>query len=148
MQRRVALWILRVFCTFLLFGIEAIAGLIPIYLYLQKLNGKFYLRVHTLLLNHIIKSLLKTRYMNNKEVYQLLLERLILRQWLNIKDLNMDMNNRFNEIFPLFTLFSSEFFSRDRLTDIFPSHFSFYFSNRKNKESLKTYLYNLNNIIF
>ena len=66
MQRRVALWILGDFCTFPSADIKAIAGLIPIYLHLQKLNSKFHLRVHTLPTNHIIKSLLETRSINNK----------------------------------------------------------------------------------
>jgi len=56
------------------------------------------------------------------------------------------MDNRFNEIVPSFILFSSKFFSGDRLINIFLSHFSFHSSSRKSKESLKTYLHNLNNI--
>ena len=56
------------------------------------------------------------------------------------------MNNRFNEIFPSFVLFSSKFSSEDRLIDIFPSCFSFHSSNEKSKESLKTHLCNLDNI--
>ena len=52
----------------------------------------------------------------------------------------MDMNNRLNRIFPLFNFFSSEFSPRDRLIDIFPSCFSFYSTNRKNKESRKVYI--------
>ena len=38
-QRRVAIWILETFKTSPLYGIEAIAGLIPIKLHLQKLGG-------------------------------------------------------------------------------------------------------------
>ena len=74
------LWILGVFCTSLSAGIKAIAGLILIYLHLQKLNGRFHLRVYTLPINHVIKSLLETRHMNDKEVYQLLLKRLTPKQ--------------------------------------------------------------------
>jgi len=40
MQRRATLWILEDFKTSPLFGIEAIAGLIPIKLHLQKLGGR------------------------------------------------------------------------------------------------------------
>jgi len=39
MQRRAAIWILGAFKTSLSYGIEALAGLIPINLYLQKLGG-------------------------------------------------------------------------------------------------------------
>jgi len=44
------------FHTLLTDGIEAIAGLIPIYLHLKKLYDRFLLREFLLLLNHIIKS--------------------------------------------------------------------------------------------
>ena len=56
------------------------------------------------------------------------------------------MDNRFNKKFSSFSLFSCEFSLGNRLIDIFPSHFSFHSSNRKSKESLKTYFCNLNNI--
>ena len=41
-----------------LYSIEAITGLIPICLHLQKLSGRSQLRGHTLPTNHIIRSLL------------------------------------------------------------------------------------------
>jgi len=47
-----------------------------------------------------------------------------------------------------FDLFSSEFSFRDRLIDIFSSHFSSYFTNRKSKESTKIYIHKLNKITF
>jgi len=80
MQRRAVLWILGAFHTSPSTGIEAIAGLIPIHLHLQKLNGRFHLRVYTLPTNHVIKLLLETRHTNDKEAHQLLLERLTPRQ--------------------------------------------------------------------
>ena len=60
MQRRAAIWILGVFCISLSFSIETIIGLIPIKLHLQKLSGRLQLRAHSLLYNHILKSLLET----------------------------------------------------------------------------------------
>ena len=59
MQRRAAIWILDAFCTLPSFGIETIIGLIPICLHLQKLCGRSQLRAHSLLYNHILKSLPK-----------------------------------------------------------------------------------------
>jgi len=53
-QRRVALWISGTFHISPTSGIEAIASLIPIHLYLQKLNGRFHLRAHSLSQNYII----------------------------------------------------------------------------------------------
>ena len=41
-----------------LLDVEAITGLIPINLYLQKLGGKSQLRGHSLLPNHILQSLI------------------------------------------------------------------------------------------
>ena len=74
-----ALWILGTFYISPTLDIEAIAGLIFIHLYLQKLNSRFHLRAHSLPLNHIIKLILETRSSNDIESYQLLLERLMPR---------------------------------------------------------------------
>ena len=52
------------------------------------------------------------------------------------------MNNRLNRIFPSFNSFSFEFSFRDRLINIF----SFYFTNRKSKESRKVYICKLNKL--
>ena len=104
-QRRVALLILGVFHTSPILGIKAIAGLIPIHLYLQRLSGRSQLRVHSLSSNHTIKLLSETRSLNDNESYQLLLENLMPRQWTIIKSLIVDMNNRFNKVFSFFFLF-------------------------------------------
>ena len=58
MQRRAAIWTLGAFKTSPLYGIEAIAELVPIKLHLQKLGGRSQLRVHKLLPNHLIHSLI------------------------------------------------------------------------------------------
>ena len=62
-QRRVAIWITRAFHTSPMLGIEAIAGLIPIYLHLQ--NGRFCLQIYLLPLNHIINLILNLRNSSN-----------------------------------------------------------------------------------
>ena len=62
MQRRVAIWILGVFKTSLSERIEAITGLIPIKLYLQKLGGRSQLRAISLPTNHIIQSLMDSSF--------------------------------------------------------------------------------------
>jgi len=59
MQRRAALWILEAFKILPMLGIKAIVGLIPINLHLQKLDGRFQLRIHSLSPNHIIRSLME-----------------------------------------------------------------------------------------
>jgi len=54
MQRRAALWIVGIFKMSPSMGIEAITGLIPINLHLQKIGGRSQLRVYLLLSNHIL----------------------------------------------------------------------------------------------
>ena len=49
-QRRVAIWILGAFKTSPLYSIKAIAGLVSIKLYLQKLGERSQLQAHKLLL--------------------------------------------------------------------------------------------------
>jgi len=43
MQQRAALWITEAFCTSPTWGVEAIAGLISIHFYLDKLIGYYHL---------------------------------------------------------------------------------------------------------
>jgi len=54
MQRRAALWIVGIFKMSPSMGVEAITGLIPINLHLQKIGGRSQLRVYLLLSNHIL----------------------------------------------------------------------------------------------
>jgi len=58
MQQRAALWITGAFQTSPSKGIEAIVGLIPITLYLCKLNGRHYLHYAFIPSSHVINSLL------------------------------------------------------------------------------------------
>jgi len=64
MQWRAAFWISGVFWMSSTAGIEAILGLIPIYLQLKKLYGRFHLRSFSLPSNHIIKSIINTEGTN------------------------------------------------------------------------------------
>jgi len=80
MQHCVAIWILDAFCTSLSFGIEAIAGLIPVKFHLQKLCGKFQLRAYSLPTNHIIRSLLDSSPFYTTPPHPQLLAHLKLKQ--------------------------------------------------------------------
>ena len=53
-QRHAAIWILRAFKTSPSYGVEAIAGLIPIKLHLQKLGGRSQLHMNKLLPNYLL----------------------------------------------------------------------------------------------
>jgi len=114
------------FCTSSTSGIEAITGLMPIHLYLQKLYDRFYLRAYFLPLNHIIRSILGMRLSDNIKPHVLFLEKLTPRQQAIIKNSIVDMNNRFNEVFSSFSSFNYEFLSGNRLINIFPNHSSFH----------------------
>ena len=146
MQRRAAFQILGAFCTSPLFSTKAITGLIPIHLDLQKLSSRSQLRAYSLPSNYILRLLLESRQVNKNKTHQLSLERLTPRQCLNIKGLVVDIDNRFNKVFPSFDIFNKKFSPGDRLIDIFPSHFSFHYTNKQSKESMKSHICNLDNI--
>ena len=100
-QQKATTWIPEIFYTSLLFHIKAIASLIPIYLYLQKLSSRLQLRTQSLLSNYIIKSLLELRHSNiNNNNYCLSLKKLTSKHHLNTKDTIIDINNKLNRIFP------------------------------------------------
>jgi len=61
MQRRAVIWILDAFQTLSSFGIEAIAGLVSIQIYPQKLSERAQLRAYAFPHNHILCSLLESR---------------------------------------------------------------------------------------
>jgi len=138
MQRRVAIWILGAFHTLPFFGIEAITGLIPIHLYLCKLSGRAQLKAHLLSHNYILQPLLKSKLSLCNDPHYLLLDSLSPHQWEMIKGPVIDIDNRFNEVFPAFDLLHKEFSPGSHIIDIFPSCFSFHPFNKLS----------INNLIF
>ena len=128
MQRKAALWILEAFKMSPFFSIKAIAGLIPIYLHFQKLSGRLQLRVYTLPNNHILHSLLKFRLNILSYLHCLSLEFLTKHQCKLIKGPVIDMDNRFNKVFPSFDSFNPESTLGCRIIDFFFSYFFFIFS--------------------
>ena len=127
--------------------ISTIVGLMPIHLHFQKLSRRFHLKAHSLLVNHIIKSILEVRQSDNIKPHSLSLDRLIPRQCTIIKSPIIDMNNRFNEFVLSFSLFNSNFSPGNRLIDVFTNQFSFYLVNRKSNNNVKSHLTKLNNLI-
>ena len=110
------------------FSIKAIAGLIPIYLHFQKLSGRLQLRVYALPNNHILHSLLKFRLNILSYLHCLSLEFLTKHQCKLIKGPVIDMDNRFNKVFPSFDSFNPESTLGCRIIDFFFSYFFFIFS--------------------
>jgi len=70
MQRQAALWITSAFRTLPSEGIKAIAGLIPIILYLWKLNSRHYLRYTSIPSSHAINSLLDSQHTKNQPLHK------------------------------------------------------------------------------
>ena len=129
------------------FGIETTMGLIPIHLYLQKLSSRAQLRVHILLHNYILCSLLKSRLNLYNNQHWLSLDSLTLCQWEKIRDPIIDMNNRFNEVFLSFNLYNFEFSSSSRFINIFSSHFSFHSFSKYSKDNLISCSWQLDNLV-
>jgi len=109
-----------------LFEIKTIIGFISINLHLHKLSGQAHLRVYSLSHNHILRSLLEARLSDNFNQYSLSLDSLTHYQRENIKGSIVDMDNRFNEVFPSFNPLNIEFSPGSCLIDIFSSYFSFH----------------------
>jgi len=108
-QRKATIWITEAFCMSSTAGIKAIAGLISIHLHLQKLYGHVFLQAHSLPQNHIINLFLEPRNPNFQESHQLSLDNLMPKQQSSIKGPIVDMDNKFNKVFPSFSPFNHGF---------------------------------------
>ena len=144
LQRRAATWILGAFKTSPSYNIEATTGLIPICLHLQKLSGRFQLRGHTLPTNHIIRSLLDNSPNHPSPPHDLSLSMLTKRQCGLLKSHVIDIDNRFNEIFPAFDSINLELQLGNRISDMFSNQFSFYSFSSSNDTSFKSHIQQLN----
>jgi len=69
MQHKATLWVLDAFHISPTGGIEALAGLIPIQLYLKKLVKQSYLRTATLPSQHTLMSLLSAKHSKGTPPY-------------------------------------------------------------------------------
>jgi len=146
MQWRATIWILCIFHTSPFSGIKTITDLIPIKLYFQKLSGKLRLRAHYLSSNYILKFLLKTNSLYNTISHWLSLNNLTLKQQLKIKGPVVNMDNRFNEVFPSFDLFNKKFTLGHHLIDIFLNCFSFHTLSKQSDKNLRAHIQSLDNI--
>jgi len=143
MQYRVALWISGAFWT-LPTGIKAILGLVPIHLYLKKLYNRFLLRGSLLSSNHITKSILSTNGSYEHIPHNISINNLTPKQRLCLNSPLINMDNRYNKLFPSFSAFDEEFNPGNQLIDSFPDQFSFHLHSSNAKNHIK----NLNDIIF
>ena len=139
--------ILDAFCTLPSFGIEVITGFIPIHLYLYKLSRRVQLRAHSLSHNHILQLLLKSRLSLYNDPHHLLLDFLSPYQQEMIKGPIIDIDNRFNEVFPAFDILNKNFSTGSYIIDILPSCFSFHSSNKQSINSLIFQLHQLDEVV-
>jgi len=126
-------------------SLEAIAGLIPIHMYLNKISRRYYLQVASLPQQHALNSLMDKHYSKKTKSHYLSIAHLTCKQWSKIKSSIVDTNNYLNEVFPLFNRFYKELSPGFHLEDMFPNHFSFHTVNHKNTNT-KTYYNKLNKI--
>ena len=138
------IWILGVFKTSPLFGVEAIAGLIPIKLYLQKFGGRSQLQAYKLPHNHLLHSLINSNPNQTTNFKAIALDLLTNCQCSLVKDYLIDMTNRSHECFFSFSPLNSEFSPGSRIIDTSSDHFSFNVCDKRN--NLKFQAQELNNL--
>ena len=98
-QRRATIWILGIFKTSPLEGIEAIAGLIHIKYHLQKLAGRSQLCLATLPANHLIRTFMNDYSNNYPSPNPHSINSLTNHQKTIAKGHLIDSNNKLHEIF-------------------------------------------------
>ena len=145
-QYKVALWITGTFQISPSDGIEAIAGLIPITLYIRKLNGRHYLRYGSILSSHAINSLLDLQHAKNHPLYKTATSKLTNNQRSNLKSPIKDVNERLNDVRDCYNLLFSLFSPGSRVVDYFSSRFSFYSPLSSSNKDLFYHLQNLDQV--
>ena len=137
MQRRAAIWILGAFKTSSTEGLKAIAELIPIKLYLQKLASRSQLHSTTLPENHIIKTLMDDLLNTCYKPTSHLINTLTDHQKIFLKSHLINSNNKAYGIFSSFSPLNLEFFTSSHILDNFPDCFSSNLVNKKEKDKDK-----------
>ena len=124
-QRHAAIWILGAFKTSPSYSVEAIVGLIPIKLHLQKLGGRSQLRVYKLPHDHLLCLLIDSNLNLSSNFKPNVLDLLTNQQCSLVKGHLVDMANRSHECFSSFSPLNSEFSPGLRIIDNFSDRFSF-----------------------
>ncbi|KDR64983.1 hypothetical protein GALMADRAFT_82438, partial [Galerina marginata CBS 339.88] len=98
MQRKAALWITGAFSTSPGPGVEALAGLLPFHLLLERLNYRAILRIGTLSETHPVRSLLAGHMFGKAKPHPLSYQSMSRRQKLNMKGPIMEIVKRLPEL--------------------------------------------------
>ena len=125
------IWILEAFKTSPLYGVEAIAELIPIKLHLQKLGGRSQLRMNKLSHNHLLYLLIDLHINSSSNFKSIVLDLLTNRQQSLVKGHLVNTANRSYECFPSFSPLNLEFSPGLRIIDNFSEHISFNIQNKR-----------------
>ena len=144
MQQRAALWITGAFRTFPSKGVEAIAGLIAIYLHLQKLNGRHHLQYASIPPSHAINSLLDLAHAKNQPAHKFATSNLTNKQLTNLKSPIKDVNVCLNEISPCFNPTHTLFSPGMRVVNHFSSKIVFHSPLSSSDKDTHAHIQNLN----
>ena len=147
MQRRATIWILEVFKTSSIEGIEALVGLIPIRFHLQKIAKRSLIHSFKLPDNHILKNLLNDAPPSNKSYNSHNIGSLTNRQRFLTKGHLVDSNIKSYGIFLSFSPLDPEFFPGHCIIDNFSNRFSFNLVNKKGKNQNKICDQELDNMV-
>jgi len=122
---------LGAFKTSPLYGVEAIVGLIPIKLHLQKLGSRFQLQAYKLPYNYLLCLLINSNLNSSSNFKPNILGLLTNQQCSLVKGHLVDMANRFHKCFSSFSSLNSEFSPSLRIIDNFSNCFSFNVCNKR-----------------
>ena len=148
MQRRAAIWILGVFKTSSLEGMEALAGIIPIKFHLHKIAKRSQIHLFKLPDNHILKNLLNDSPPQSKSPNSHNIGSLTTHQKALTKGHLIDMSIKSHGIFPSFSPLDPKFFPGCRTIDNFSNCFSFNLVNKeKEKNHKKTHTQELDEMV-
>ena len=134
MQRRAAIWILGVFKTSPLEGIEVLTGLIPVKSHLQKIAKRSQIYPFKLPKNHILNNLLDDSPHQSNSFNYHNMGSLTNRQKVLTKGHLIDSKFKSYGIFPSFSPLNPEFAPGHRIVDNFSNRLSFNLANKNEKE--------------
>ena len=146
MQCKAALWILSAFCTSPTGRIKALAGLIPIHLYLKKLVKQSCLRTATLPSQHALISLLSAKHSKGAPPHPQFLALLNDIQCACLKGPLLNTEVSLLNLTECFNSLHAEAIPGCRLLDSFPNRISFYSCNCSSLRNCKTHLQSLDRL--
>ena len=122
--------------------------LIPIHLHLDKVSGRYHLRVASLPKQHAINSLFDDDHLKEAKLHWLAIDNFTKKQRLKIKSPVVDTNNYLNEIHPSFNRLHRELSSGFCLCDNLSNCFSFHKVDKKKPENIYNHLKSLDKLLF